>query len=214
MIAVYTIAAALVAIAEFGDKTQMLTLMLAARYRTRQVLLGVGIAILALQALAVTVGGVVGTVLPQRVIGIGAGLLFIGFGLFALRGAFAPPAEETEDAAPKTARFGPVAATAIAFFVAELGDKTQLMTMSIAADPRAAAGTLALFDGISVPDLAGPAALLAVWLGSTTGMFAVNGLAALAGGALGARISRKAVALLSGVVFLGFGIATLVVTLT
>lgn len=206
MVWVFMIATGLVALAELGDKTQMLTLVLAARYKPRQVLLGVFLAVLALQAVAVAAGGLVGTLLPASVVGVVAGFLFIGFGLWSLRRA----TDEDDGESPSAGgRFGPVVGVAGAFFLAELGDKTQLMTMSIAADPGAAARSVGFLGGAFPAIETGPLTYVAVWLGSTLGMMLVNGLAVALGAALGSRISPRTIARISGVVFIAFGVLSI-----
>ncbi|MDZ4179586.1 MAG: TMEM165/GDT1 family protein [Coriobacteriia bacterium] len=209
MLTIYLIAALLVATAELGDKTQMLTLLLATRYRLWQVLLGVAAAVVGLQALAVLAGGAVGRLVPDSIMALLTGGLFIAFGVWTWLSAREEVEADTTHDAGRTTRFGPVAAVAGAFFLAELGDKTQILTMSIAADPSAAARTFAILgDGVTLPP-AGPGTLVAVWLGSTTCMLLVNGLAALTGAALGHRLPRRLVARVSAVVFLLFGILTI-----
>jgi putative Ca2+/H+ antiporter (TMEM165/GDT1 family) len=207
VLAVFVIAALLVALAEFGDKTQMLTLVLAARHGARPVLIGVALAIMALQAIAVIAGGLIGALIPEVVLGWIAGLLFIGFGVVTLvRGS---DDEDVHDEAEARRGRGPVATSATAFFVAELGDKTQIMTMAIATNPASAAGSLgALVPGV-VPTEGSWTTLLAVWAGSTVGMLAVNGLAAVVGHAVGSRLSAKLIARVSGVVFILFGVVTI-----
>lgn len=197
----------LVSIAEFGDKTQMLTLALAARYRLGPVLLGVGAAILLLQALAVIVGGVVARALPAGLVGWLAGGLFLVFGVWTLATAASGDGGEEDPATPR--RAGPTLSAFGAFLLAELGDKTQLMTATIAADPGAALGPLrALGAPVAAAD-GGLGTTAAVWLGSVLGMFAVNALAAVAGSAIGSRIPRAVVGRVAGVVFILFGLATL-----
>ncbi|MFA5843336.1 MAG: TMEM165/GDT1 family protein [Coriobacteriia bacterium] len=207
MLAAFTVAAVLVALAELGDKTQMLTLVLASRYRGWQVLAGVTAAVLGLQLLATAFGRAVGGLVPERVLAVVTGLLFIGFGLWTLRPG---PDEDAEEEADRGSRFGPILAVAAAFFLAELGDKTQVLTMSIAADPGAAARPLAFLGGwLRGPAPSGTAAFLGVWFGSTLGMVAVNSLSIVAGAAIGKRLPRRVVARVSGVVFILFGVATL-----
>ena len=71
------IAFVLVGLAELGDKSQLLLVAFAARYRPVQVVVGAALAIIVLQALAVLVGGALGALLPMRLVAIAAGLLFI-----------------------------------------------------------------------------------------------------------------------------------------
>lgn len=204
----FVVATVLVALAELGDKTQMLSLVLAARYRTYQVFLGVGAAVIALQALAVVAGGAVGALLPARLVGVAAGTLFVVFGVVALRSSGDTGGEHDQDGGSGPSRLGVIAGVFGAFFLAELGDKTQLMTMSIAADPFAAGRVIPGFAGVvSAPSTT---SYIAVWLGSTLGMMLVNGVAIAVGAALGSRLSPRLIAKVSGITFIIFGIATLV----
>src|SRR5882724_3906284 len=109
----------LIGAAEMGDKTQLLTLALAARLPLGAVLGGVVVATLLNHALAVAVGGAALLVVPASVLRAAAGLSFIGFGLWTLRGDQLAGNEER--------RVGPPLVTvAVSFFLAEMGDKTQL----------------------------------------------------------------------------------------
>jgi len=204
---VLAIAAVLVAIAEFGDKTQMLSLVLASRYPARQVLLGVFVAVLGLQLIATTAGRVVGDLIPERVLAFVTAALFIGFGAWLLRDA-----SRTDDGEDVEVRrgWGPVVAVAGAFFVAELGDKTQVLTLAVAADPGAAARVLAPLGLEFVLPGGGTSVFLGVWIGSVIGMMLVNGIAILAGSAVGRRLPRTVVARVSGVIFILFGLVALV----
>jgi Ca2+/H+ antiporter, TMEM165/GDT1 family len=201
------IAAVLVAVAELGDKTQMLSLLLASRYPARQVFIGVLMAVIGLQLMATAAGRAVGNLIPEPVLALVTGGLFIGFGIWSLRDATRP--EENEDVDVRRAGWGPVAAVAGAFFLAELGDKTQVLTLAVAADPGAAARALApLGIEFSVPG-AGAGVFLGVWIGSVIGMMLVNGVAIWAGSAIGKRLPRRIVARVSGVIFILFGLGAL-----
>ena len=206
MITVLIIAAVLVAIAEFGDKTQMLSLVLASRYPARTVLAGVGAAVLLLQLIATGAGRIVGDLIPERALALLTAALFVGFGIWTLRDASDSGEESVE-----TVRggWGPAAAVAVAFFVAELGDKTQVLTLAIAADPGMAARVLAPLGIDTVAQPGGVATFFAVWIGSSIGMMVVNGLAILAGNVIGRRLSRRLIARISGVLFILFGLAAL-----
>lgn len=184
----------LVTIAEMADKTQLLTLSLACRYPARRVLAGVGLAIAVLNLLAVVVGAVAGRFIPLTAVKIGAGVLFLGFGLWSLLVQEKPQSEEgCEVKSDKHA----ILAVMGAFLLAEIGDKTQLATLSLAAR----------FDG-SVWDSAG------VWLGATIGMVLANVLAVVLGHVAGRRIPAKLMRRISAALFIGFGIWTLVDALT
>lgn len=174
----------LVALAEMADKTQLLTLCLTCRYPARKVLLGVALSVAVLNLLAVALGGAIGHLLPVDLVRAGAGLLFVGFGIWTI---WTVPSEEDEACETSTAR-SPVIAVALAFFVAELGDKTQLATLSLAAR----------FSS-----------LLPVWLGATAGMIAANGLAIGGGTALARRIPESTLRRLAGALFVLFGALTL-----
>lgn len=203
-------ATVLVALAELGDKTQMLTLVLAARYSPRQVLLGVLAAVLVLQALAVAAGGAVGALLPAGAVAVAAGALFIVFGIWTWRGG---DDDDDETAELRSGRVPVVLKVAAVFFVAELGDKTQLLTMSVAADPGIAARSLDMIGVTTGALAAGAGASAAVWAGSTAGMMLVNGLAVVLGASLAGRLSPRLIARLSGGVFIVFGILSLVTAL-
>lgn len=203
----FLIAFALVMLAELGDKSQLLLVGFATRYRPVPVLVGAAIAIAVLQLIAVALGRVVGSLIPTRPVAVVAGVVFIVFGVLAWRDG----AEEAADAKPRQpSRLGPVLTVAAAFFVAEFGDKTQLMTMSIAADPAAALRTLGALAPAVAPPAAGSAtAAVGVWLGSSLGMLAADALAVGIGVALGRRLPAQTLARVSAVAFVGFGIVTL-----
>ena len=203
----FLIAAVLVTLAELGDKTQLLVLAFAARYRPVPVLIGVTIAVLALQLLATVVGRAAGAMLPERLISIVAGLLFIGFGVWTWRDSGDDGGEQ--EAEPPS-RFGPIIAVATAFFVAELGDKTQLMTISIAADPAAALRTLgSVAPAVTPPDPGALGTSVGVWFGSTVGMLIADGLAIAVGAVLGQKLPEKLIRRVAAVVFVVFGLVTL-----
>jgi len=207
--AAFLIALLLVTLAELGDKTQLLVLALAARYRPTHVIVGVAIAVLLLQLIAVLLGTVAGSLLPEKAVAIVAGLLFIGFGVWTWRDASGD--EEDEQIAERGRGLGPVLTVAAAFFVAELGDKTQLMTVSIAADPSAALRTLErVIPGLQPPAAGTAGTMIGVWLGSTLGMLLADGVALLIGFLLGARLPERLIRRFAAVVFVLFGVVTLV----
>jgi putative Ca2+/H+ antiporter (TMEM165/GDT1 family) len=113
-------------LAEMGDKTQLLAMAFAARYKAHQVLVAVFIATLLNHSIAVLVGRLLTVVVPMNVISLIAAVSFILFGLWTLRG------DKLEGEDKRRTRFGPIATVAIAFFLAEMGDKTQLATISLA----------------------------------------------------------------------------------
>ncbi len=176
------VTAAVVFVAELGDKTQLLAMSLATRHRPLPVLLGIAIAEGGTNLLAVVVGGTLGAALPDPALRIGGGLLFLVFAWRASR-------EEDEDDEAVDVRPGAVVrSVAATMFVAELGDKTMLTTATLAAQDS--------------PVL--------VWIGATLGIVACGALAVVVGRALGDRLPRRATRLLSVVLFAGFGVLLLV----
>lgn len=178
----------LVALAEMADKTQLLTLSLACRYPPRKVLLGVALAIGLLNLVAVAAGALLGQLLPIMWVKVSAGVLFIGFGVWTLLAK----SEEDEGEDYKT---GPgrnaVLAVMGAFLIAEIGDKTQLATFSLAARYETW-----LAYGL-------------VWLGATLGMLLANSLAIGGGALLAKRMPRRLLMRLSGALFLVVGVWTI-----
>jgi putative Ca2+/H+ antiporter (TMEM165/GDT1 family) len=182
----------LVTIAEMADKTQLLTLSLACRYPARKVLIGVALAIAVLNLIAVLIGALAGRFIPVTAVKIGAGILFIAFGMWNLLAKDKP--EEGDDREVKNSHYI-IAAVAAAFFVAEIGDKTQLATLSLGAR----------FEGALLPSIG-------VWVGATAGMIIANSLAVGIGHIAGRRVPEKLMKRISGGLFIAFGIWTLVET--
>ncbi|MET0727838.1 MAG: TMEM165/GDT1 family protein [Acidimicrobiales bacterium] len=174
---------AVVFLAELGDKTQLVALTLAGRYPAMKVLATLGAAILVLQTLSVTAGALISRTVPDRLIAVGAGLLFLGFAVWTWRTADEEP---DHDVGAGAGRAG-LLSVAVAFFLAELGDKTMLTTAGLAADRGA------------VP----------VWIGSVAAMLAATALAVLAGRALMSRVSPKTLRTIGAIAFAVVGIATL-----
>ena len=168
-----------VTLAEMGDKTQLLAMAFAARFPARTVMAGVFAATLLNHALAVATGQLLTTVIPISVINLAAAFSFVLFGLWTIRGDNL----EGEDQRPSA--FGPFATVAVAFFLAEFGDKTQLATISLALKYTAP---------------------VAVLLGTTTGMLVADGLGILLGASLSGRVTDTAIRLASGGIFIGFGL--------
>ena len=180
----------LVLIAEMADKTQLLTLSLACRYPARKVLIGVALAIAVLNVVAVAIGAVAGQFIPVTAVKIGAGVIFIGFGLWNLLAKDKP--EGTEECEVRSGKYV-VFAVMGAFLLAEMGDKTQLAALSLAAR----------FEGSLLSSVG-------VWLGATIGMILANALAVIIGHTAGRRVPEKLMKRISGGLFIAFGIWTLV----
>ncbi len=174
----------LVAAAEIGDKTQLLSLYLAARYRAPLAIsAGIALATLANHALAAWVGGWLALALPEGALAWVLGLAFIGFGVWALFGdtLSAPTGLERR-------RLGVFALTAAAFFLVEMGDKTQVATVALAAKYQS---------------------LAAIVAGTTIGMLIANVPVVYAGQKLADRIPLRYARWFAAALFAATGIATL-----
>lgn len=157
-------------IAELGDKSQLMAMTFATRYRARDVLIGITIATAFVHLVSVGIGYWIGESFAQYQswIAIAAGIAFAGFALWTLRGD-----ELTDDEANKAKRAtgSALVAVTVAFFLAELGDKTMLATITLAVRE----------DWVGV------------WIGSTIGMVAADALAILVGAVLGKRLPEKVI---------------------
>ncbi len=155
-------------VAELGDKSQLMALAFATRYRTVPILIGITIATAVVHLASVAIGHGLGATLPTGWISLLAGLAFIGFGLWTLRGDTL-----TEEEKGKAAKGGKsaVLAVGVAFFLAELGDKTMLATI-----------TLATQYG-----------WFGTWIGSTVGMVAADALAIVVGRLLGRKLPERTI---------------------
>ena len=212
---VFVVALVLIFIGELADKSQLLALVFATRYKAWQVLLGIFISTLVAFSLTVLVGQWLGEAIPENVLPWVSGLLFVGFGAWTLWGK-----EEEESQEDRTqGRFGPVATTAVAFFLAEFGDKTQIMLLAIAANPGGALLTYLEKAGLPVAawmgasgsaDALSPVAqFVAVTLGATLGMVLADALAILVGRLLGRKLPERLLRRVSGIVFIVFGVLTI-----
>ena len=115
-------------IAEMGDKTQLLLVAMAGKYKISHILTGTWLATAVLNLLAVGVGAALGSYLDMRVIKAAAALAFFWFAYSTIKGD-----EEGEEEKEVKHRFGPVIGIFISFFIGELGDKTQLSAITLAA---------------------------------------------------------------------------------
>jgi putative Ca2+/H+ antiporter (TMEM165/GDT1 family) len=177
------LALGVVFVAELGDKTQLVVLTMGARQRLATVIPALAVTIALLQGIAVSVGATLARVVPDLALEIGAGLLFCGFAVWTWRGAGAEEADE----GVAVARTG-VLGMCGAFFLAELGDKTQLTAAALAADHGA----------------------FPVWIGATLGLLGATLLALVAGRFLADRVSPRTLGRIGAVAFALVGIATLV----
>jgi len=182
----FLIAFAVVFVAELGDKTQLVALSLATRYRLWTVLGGITVAYAITNGLSVIVGGLLGAALPTRAISAVGALAFFGFAVWTLRSGDSENGDDDGDVriAGRSAFFSIV----IAMVLAELGDKTMLATVTLAAD-----------NG-----------MVGTWLGSTVGMVAADALAIVVGQQLGARLPERVIKIGAAVTFFVFGVLLII----
>lgn len=167
--------------AELGDKSQLMALAFAARYRAWPVLAGITVATAMVHAGSVALGAAVVGALPTAAINVAAGVAFLGFGAWTLRG------DELSDRDRRRVRPGgrsAFLAAGVAFSVAELGDKTMLATITLATRYEA----------------------WGTWIGSTLGMVAADALAIGIGAAMGERLPDRAVRWVAASLFTVFGV--------
>ena len=129
MFAEYFQALTLIFIAEMGDKTQILSMAFATKFKIRQILIGVALGAALNHGLAIAFGTLLSRYVPLELLQLLAGGLFIFFAFWSLQ------AQEAEEEDVKSA-YGPVLTVALAFFLGELGDKTQLTALTLSAGAR------------------------------------------------------------------------------
>lgn len=169
-------------IAELGDKSQLITMTYALRYRWWVVLSGVGIAAFVVHGLSVTIGHFVGVTLPQRPIAFAAAIAFLFFAAWTWWGGRGADDGDTGVEADEP-RFVLLAVVS-SFVLAELGDKTMLATVALASE-RNWAG---------------------VWIGATAGMVLADGVAIAVGTVLHKRLPNRFLHGLASVLFAIFGV--------
>ncbi len=169
----------LIFLAEMGDKTQILAMAFATRYPVRKVLLGIAIGSFLNHGLAVILGTYISTLIPIESIQLVSGFAFIGFAFWTLK------TEDDEDEEEGKMKYGPVLTVALAFFIGELGDKTQLTAITLA--------TEAVYPYL-------------ILLGTVAGMVVTGGLGIIVGKKMGDKIPEVGIKLISGCVFMLFGV--------
>jgi len=180
----FFISTGVVALGEMGDKTQLLAMLLAAKFRKpTPIILGILVATLANHAMAGAVGGWVAQALGPDVLRWVIGISFLAMAAWML-----VPDKIDEDDAHTGSRWGVFGTTVVAFFLAEMGDKTQIATVALAA---------------RYTDL------VAVVAGTTLGMMLANVPAVFVGDRLAARISMAWVHGVSALIFAALGLLTL-----
>jgi putative Ca2+/H+ antiporter (TMEM165/GDT1 family) len=168
---------AFVVLAEMGDKTQLLAMAFAAKFRWQTVMWAVFVATAANHLGAAAAGSWLASVVPLGTIKIVAAASFILFGLWTIRG----DRLEGED---ERYHFSPFWTVTVAFFIAEMGDKTQLATISLAVEYRA---------------------VWTVWMGTTLGMMISNAFGIVFGNLMGRRLPDRAIKWAAALIFIAFG---------
>lgn len=180
----FLLSTAVIFVAELGDKSQLMAMTFATRYRARDVLIGLTAATAVVHLASVGIGYLIGDAFAdyQGTIEVVAGIAFLGFALWTLRGD-----ELTEDDTRKAnaAAGRAILVVATFFFLAELGDKTMLATI-----------TLATQEG-----------WFGTWLGSTVGMVAADALAIVLGAVLGRQLPERVIKFGAAALFAIFGFA-------
>ena len=167
-----------VVLAEMGDKTQLLAMAFATRYKASTVMWGVFAATVLNHFLAVLAGKTLTNLVPIRTIQVAAAASFILFGLWTIRG-------DELAGEDKRFHFSPFWTVAIAFFIAEMGDKTQLATVALAAKYQSVMPVLA---------------------GTTAGMLIADAIGIGIGIVMGKKIPERAVKWIAALIFIGFGL--------
>ena len=178
----FLISTGIVALAEMGDKTQLLSLVLAARFRKPwPIVLGIFVATLANHALAGAVGSWVTTVLGPDVLRWVLGASFIAMAVWML----IPDKLDDGDTPSGTSQWGVFGTTLVAFFLAEMGDKTQIATVALAAQYQQWAAVVA---------------------GTTLGMMIANAPVVWFGDRLVKKVPIRVVHLISALIFAVLGV--------
>lgn len=173
-------------IAEMGDKTQLMLIALTSKYKLKDIIFGTAVAILVLNGLAVLAGGLVSEFIPGWLIKTVAALAFLHFAASTIAG---DDDEEEEEGGNSKIKFAPFAVFCT-FFVAELGDKTQLTAITFGANE-------------------GMEAAIVVWIACSLGLFAADILGMLVGYLLKSKTPEGLLNTLAFVIFSVFGVYTL-----
>ncbi|MCC8182909.1 MAG: TMEM165/GDT1 family protein [Clostridiales bacterium] len=172
-------------IAEMGDKTQLLMIAMTSRYKLRDIIIGSALSILTLNAMAVVLGSLISQLIPTWLIKLIAGLAFFYFAWSTLRGE-----GDEEEASQGKASGHPILSVFGTFFLAELGDKTQLTAITFAAN-------------------GGLDQALTVWLACSIGLFAADLVGMLVGHLLKSKTPEGFLDKLAFAIFAIFGVVTL-----
>jgi putative Ca2+/H+ antiporter (TMEM165/GDT1 family) len=176
----------LIFVAEMGDKTQILAMAFATKYPVKKVLLGIFIGAFLNHGLAVLFGSYLSQIIPISSLQIIAGFAFVGFALWTLY------SDDEEEEETKKYKLGPIFTVSLAFFLGELGDKTQLTAITLAAESTY------------------PAFIL---LGTVLGMIVTGGIGIFVGKTVGKKIPEYVIKIAAASVFMLFGVIKLFQTI-
>ena len=171
------VAFGLVFLAELGDKSMLLAIGFAARYRPWPVIGGIALAAVTMLGLSTLVGAALGAALPERLLSVVGGLVFVGFAVWTLRG------DGDDDERTEVRSSSVLLGVTLAFMIAEFGDKTMLATITLASTQAA----------------------LPTWIGASAGMTAASGIAVALASLVGARLPERVVRYSAATAFLTFG---------
>ena len=182
----FIVSTSVVALAEMGDKTQLLSLILAARYRKPlPIVFGILVATLLNHAMAGALGAWLSSLMRPEVLNWVMAAAFIAMGLWIL----VPDKLDEDDVAVPKQQMGVFFATVVAFFLAEMGDKTQFATIALAAQ----------YSDV-----------LSVVLGTTLGMMMANAPAVYLGNRFAQRLPTKIIHIIAAIIFIAIGVLTAV----
>ena len=182
----FIVSTSVVALAEMGDKTQLLSLILAARYRKPMpIVLGILVATLLNHAIAGALGAWLSSLMRPEVLNWVMAAAFIAMGLWIL----VPDKLDEDDVAVPKQQMGVFFATVVAFFLAEMGDKTQFATIALAAQ----------YSDV-----------LSVVLGTTLGMMMANAPAVYLGNRFAQRLPTKIIHIIAAIIFIAIVVLTAV----
>ena len=173
----------LVFLAEMGDKSQLLAMTFATKYKLKVVIPGVFLGILLNHGIAVLVGSAISQIIDIVYISYVAAIVFLLFGLLSLK-----EEEDEEDGEAEDRGRGPILTIAIAFFLGEFGDKTQITAMTVASES---------------------ASPLLILLGTVSAMILTSILGIFIGLKIGKSVPEKTIKMVSSIIFVFFGLTKL-----
>lgn len=167
--------------AEMGDKAQILALTFATQFQVQKVLIGVFVGVLLNHTIAVILGVYLSKLISLNIIQVIAGFTFIIFSLWTIK-------IDNDHEEDNNRKYGPVLTVALAFFIGELGDKTQLTAVTLSVD--------AIFP-------------IFVLMGTVIGMVLTSGVGIFIGSKLGKKIPEFTIKMIAAVIFMIFGLEKL-----